>query len=99
MDNKNMLSDEQLENVNGGMYESRDIITRVISIISEQLDIDRNMIQPHSVLNMDLGADFYDVIDIIQALELSFDVRLDEGLISVSSTVEDIVHLIEIAAR
>ena len=28
MDNKNMLSDEELENVNGGMYGSGDIITR-----------------------------------------------------------------------
>lgn len=95
MEYKRMQNDEQLEKVSGGFFESKDIETKVICIIAEQLDVDKNRINLNSRLIADFGADGLDMLDILKEIENAFDVCFSESVISTLVTVGDIVNQIE----
>lgn len=97
MEFRKRLNDEQLEQVSGGFAGFKDDIeAKVIDIIAECLDIDRNRINRNSNLVADLGADGLDIIDIFKEIDNNFDVRFSESVISKIISVGDIVSQIEL---
>ncbi len=68
---------------------------KVRTIISEQLEVDRETLSNNTSFIDDLGADSIDLLELVLAFEDEFDVTIDEEDIKSIKTVGDIVEYIE----
>lgn len=71
------------------------IFDKVKDILSEQLDIDKDIITSDSSIVDDLGADSLDIVDLVMSLEDEFDTEIPDEAIEGIKTVGDIVRYIE----
>ena len=71
------------------------IFEKVRDILTEQLDIEENLITPESSILDDLGADSLDIVDLVMTLEDEFDMEIPDEEIKNIKTVGDIVRYIE----
>lgn len=69
--------------------------SKVVSMLSEQLNVDPNRISLESDVIKDLGADSLDVVQMLMALEDDFGITVSEDEASNLRTVSDIVALID----
>ena len=69
------------------------MVERIMEMTSENLNIDRALIQPTSSFKGDLGIDSLDLFELVMALEEEFDVEIptEEKL----STVQDVADYVE----
>ncbi len=67
---------------------------KVVNIISEQLQVDKDKITPTLSLK-DVGADSLAIMDLVLAVEDEFDLQLDESDQLNFNTVEDIIKFLE----
>ncbi len=74
MENKDMkeLSNQELELVNGG---GDALFLEVQNIIASKLGVVKSSINLQSKIVEDLGADSLDVVDVLQAVALKYDVK------------------------
>ncbi|MBR2411362.1 MAG: acyl carrier protein [Clostridia bacterium] len=68
---------------------------KIKKILCENFDIDADIIEPTSVLKIDLGLDSLDVTEFIMCLEEEFDVLLDNEDFNTVRTPEDAVRAVE----
>ena len=68
---------------------------RIIGLLINQLDLNNIDVCGRSTIAGDLGADSFDVVDIIQAIEEEFKIILPESRIYAVKTVEDLCNLVE----
>jgi len=68
---------------------------KVIEIIARQLQIEPDMIDEHTKIMEDLGADSLDVVEMLMALEESFGFSVPDEDIEELITVSDIVEYVE----
>jgi len=69
-----------------------DIKSQVIDILSDQLGVEKDKIKLDSKIADDLGADSLDTVEVSQALEDKFSIKiLDEDIKNIK-TVNDIVN-------
>ena len=68
---------------------------KVIEIIARQLQIEPDMIDEHTKIMEDLGADSLDVGEMLMALEESFGFSVPDEDIEELITVSDIVEYVE----
>ena len=71
------------------------ILDKVIKILVDQLDVDKDAIAPESSIIDDLGADSLDIVDMVMSLEEEFDIEIPDEEIEAMKTVGDIVKFIE----
>ena len=71
------------------------IFEKVKKLISEQLDVEEDVIKETSSITDDLGADSLDVVDLVMSIEDEFDVEITEDQVENINTVGDIVKYIE----
>lgn len=71
------------------------MIERVIDILTEFTDLDKEKITENSGLVTDLGLNSLDVINVVVAFEDEFDIEIPDNKIKEFVTVEDIVEYIE----
>ena len=71
------------------------IFEKVKKLISEQLDVEGDVIKETSSITDDLGADSLDVVDLVMSIEDEFDVEIPEDQVENIKTVGDIVKYIE----
>ena len=71
------------------------IFEKVRDILTEQLDIEENLITPESSILDDLGADSLNIVDLVMTLEDEFDMEIPDEEIENIKTVGDIVRYIE----
>ena len=69
--------------------------SKVVSMLSEQLNVDSNRISLESDVIKDLGADSLDVVQMLMTLEDDFGIIISEDEASNLRTVSDIVALID----
>ncbi len=69
--------------------------SKVVSMLSEQLNVDSNRISLESDVIKDLGADSLDVVQMLMTLEDDFGITGSEDEASNLRTVSDIVALID----
>lgn len=69
--------------------------SKVVSMLSEQLNVDSNRISLESDVIKDLGADSLDVVQMLMTLEDDFGITVSEDEASNLRTVSDIVTLID----
>ncbi len=72
-----------------------DTMTKVISLLSEQLGLDEANINADSDIVNDLGADSIDVVQMLMSMEDEFGVTVSEDDAANLKTVGDIVALID----
>ena len=70
---------------------------KVKEVLLEILDIEEDDIVPTARLNDDLNAASIDLVDIIAALENTFDVDVDEAQVMKLQTVQDIIDIFKAA--
>ena len=67
---------------------------KVVEIIARQLQIDTDMIDEHTKIMEDLGADSLDVVEMLMAMEDSFGITVPDEDIEELVTVSDIVEYV-----
>jgi len=75
------------------------IFEKVKDIIAEELGIEPDTIKLESNLTDDLGADSLDAIELIMAVEESFDVEIADNDATAIKLVSDIVTYLENAGK
>lgn len=94
-DNKNIeLNKEQLDCVTGGKAESTGTEEKIYQIIADYLDLKPGSFNGDSSLIGDLGADTYDMLDIVARIEEAFCIRIPEGIMYRFQTVEDLIQYV-----
>lgn len=73
------------------------IFEKVQEIFAEELDIDKEEVQPGSKLISDIGLSSVEILSLIARIEKTFSVRISEKLLRTFVTTQDIVDCI--AAR
>jgi acyl carrier protein len=71
-----------------------DVFKKVAEVVAEQLSVDINEVKLESNFIEDLGADSLDTVELLMALEESFDCEIDESAASSLVTVQDIVNYV-----
>ena len=64
--------------------------TKIISIIANQLGVDKDMVTSGANIVDDLGADSLDVVELVMALEEAFDTEIPDEDAEKIRTVQDI---------
>jgi len=68
-----------------------DIKSQIIDILSDQLGVEKDKIKLDSKIADDLGADSLDTVEMTQALEDKFNVKIHDEAIKNIKTVNDVV--------
>ena len=71
-----------------------DVLEKIIDILCDQLDLDREQVTEDSEIIDDLGADSLDIVDLIMTLEDEFDTEITDEMVEGMKTVGDIVSYI-----
>lgn len=71
------------------------MIEKVIDILADFTDLERDKITKNSKLVTDLGLNSLDVINVVVAFEDEFDIEIPDNKIKELLTVEDIVGYLE----
>ena len=71
------------------------IYEKIKKIIADNLEIDEDSITMDSVVTDDLGADSFDVVDLVMSFEDEFGVEIPDDAVENIKTVGDIVKYIE----
>ncbi|MBW2732629.1 MAG: acyl carrier protein [Deltaproteobacteria bacterium] len=71
------------------------IAARVIETIAAQLELSRKEVQPEATFTEDLKADSLAVMELLLALEDTFDVQASDEEIDQMRTVQDAVQFVE----
>ncbi len=72
-----------------------DILEKIIDILCDQLDLDREQVTEDSEIIDDLGADSLDIVDLVMTLEEEFDTEISDEMIEGMKTVGDVVRYVE----
>ena len=71
------------------------VFERIAEILAEQLSIDADKISMDSLLEEDLDAGSFDIIDVVMSIEDEFRIEVPDEAIAQWKTVENIVNFIE----
>jgi acyl carrier protein len=71
------------------------LIEKVKQIIAEQLGVEEAEVTPSSSFVDDLGADSLDTVELVMALEESFDLEIPDEAAEKIRTVQDAIDYIE----
>ncbi len=63
---------------------------RIRKLVAEQLGVDRNQVTPQASILDDLGADSLDVVELVMAIEESFDIEIPDEAIEAMRTIGDV---------
>ena len=77
------------------MTSKETIKDKVLSIIADQLDLDKSTIKMESSFVDDLGADSLDTVELVLALEEEFEVNIPDEEAEKITTVKQAVQKIE----
>ena len=72
-----------------------DVEKRIIGIICEQLDVDEKDVVPEASFVDDLGADSLDQVELIMAMEETFDISIPDEDAEKIGTVQDTIDYIK----
>jgi acyl carrier protein len=76
---------------------TQEIESKVTALVAATLHVDRTTIRPHTTLAADLGADSLQLVELIMALEVEFQVDIPDEDAAEISTVEQLVEYVAIA--
>lgn len=68
---------------------------KVIKIVSEKLDVDKDEVVPKASLVDDLGADSLDLVELVMTMEEEFDIEISDDDAENLVTIQDAINYIE----
>ena len=71
------------------------VFNKVVDILVDQLDVEKEKVTMESSIIGDLGADSLDVVDLIMSLEEEFGIEIPDARVEKMKTVGDVVKYIE----
>lgn len=74
---------------------NQEIFTKVQKIVSEQLEVEAEKVEPEANFANDLGADSLDVVELVMALEEEFDIEIPDEAAEQIATVQNAVDYID----
>ncbi len=74
---------------------SDDIAERVATIVTNQLDVDKEKVKPEASFINDLGADSLDIVELVMELEEEFDMSIPDEDAEKIRTVGDAITYIQ----
>jgi acyl carrier protein len=74
--------------------ENQELQTKLIQLISDQLNVDVTKIVPTSHFIKDLGADSLDTVELVMAIEETFELEIPDDMAEQIKTVEDAIRLV-----
>ena len=74
---------------------SDDIAERVATIVTNQLDVDREKVKPEASFINDLGADSLDIVELVMELEEEFDMSIPDEDAEKIRTVGEAIEYIQ----
>jgi acyl carrier protein len=74
---------------------SDELELRVRNIVAEQLGVDLAEIRPDAHILDDLGADSLDVVELVMALEESFDIEIPDAAVEGLRTIADVERYVD----
>lgn len=81
--------------VKGHLPKIKAMYDKVVEIIAHQLQIDTDIIDEHTKIMEDLGADSLDVVEMLMTMEDKFGLTIPDEDIEELVTVSDIVEYVE----
>lgn len=75
----------------------QEILSKVIEIVNDTLDIDEDVELTEGTDLKDLGADSFDLLELVTALEDEFETTMDDEAVEKIATVGQVVDAIESA--
>ncbi len=75
------------------MYD--EILSKLKTILAQELDIREEKITPEAVLLKDLDVNSLEFLNIVMAVEEAFDIFLDEDRLQDVKTIDDVVRYLE----
>jgi len=72
-----------------------DVTQKMIDIIVEQLNVEKDKVVPAASFVDDLGADSLDLVELIMAMEEGFDIEIPDEDAEKISTVQDAINYVE----
>ena len=63
---------------------------QIHKLVAEQRGVDRNQVTPQASILNDLGADSLDVVELVMAIEESFDIEIPDDAIEAMRTIGDV---------
>jgi acyl carrier protein len=73
-----------------GERMSEALAEQIRKLVAEQLGVDRNQVTPQASILDDLGADSLDVVELVMAIEESFDIEIPDEAIETMRTIGDV---------
>ena len=73
---------------------SDELELRVRNLVAEQLGVDLAEVRPDAHILDDLGADSLDVVELVMALEESFDIEIPDSAVEGLRTIADVERYI-----
>jgi len=77
------------------MPTTQEIETKVIEIVSKQLNAPKEKIKSSTSFVNDLGADSLDTVELVMAIEDAFDLSIPDDAATKIQTIGDVVKYIE----
>ena len=74
---------------------ANDTLSEIQRIVSEQLGIEAEQVQPEASFTKELGADSLDVVELVMAFEETFEIEIDDESAGKIQTVQDAIDYIE----
>ena len=68
---------------------------RVIEIIMEQLDVNRELCDPQASFIDDLGADSLDLVELIMEMEENFGIQMSDEELEKTRTIQDVIDFLK----
>jgi acyl carrier protein len=75
--------------------ETENIGDKVISIVANQLDVEKEKIKPETSFINDLGADSLDIVELVMEFEEAFDMSIPDEDAEKIRTVGDAINYIK----
>jgi acyl carrier protein len=69
---------------------SEALVEQIRKLVAEQLGVDRNQVTSQASILNDLGADSLDVVELVMAIEESFDIEIPDEAIEEMRTIGDV---------
>lgn len=72
-----------------------EILSKLQTIVSNQLGIEKEKVVPTADFTTELGADSLDVVELVMSFEEEFDIEIDDEIAGEMATVQDALNYIE----
>ncbi|MBI4584239.1 MAG: acyl carrier protein [Planctomycetes bacterium] len=77
------------------MEDNKKIEDKVIEIVAQQLDADKEKVKPETSFVTDLGADSLDIVELVMEFEEAFDLNIPDEDAEKIKTVGDAINYIK----